>query len=258
MSYHVVITKRLDGYIMTAKEAHQAQWQALKDKPLSDKLKYIFTYYWPGILGVICVLIFAASWITSALSQKEIVLSGYLVNSATNQSYTGNFRQEVMDHLQIDSNEYDLKLTSDVSYSPTEFNDTSVAILESIIVQTFAGELDFVVIDLENAPVLSAYYADLRLVLTKDQLQQWKDHLVYVEQAELEELVSGTMERVILPKYHLNDEGLKNPVPVGICLPKTSKLFDAYKYPPKDVIFSITHNAKHIENTLRFLEYIMA
>lgn len=242
---------------MTAKEAHQAQWQALKDKPLSDKLKYIFTYYWPGILGAVCVLIFAVSWITSALSQKEVVLSGYLLNSATNQSYTGNFRQEFMDHLQIDSNEYDFKLTSDVSYSSTEFSDTSVTVLESVIVQTFAGELDFIVLDLENYPMLSAYYADLRLVLAEDQLQRWKDRFVYVEKAELEVLVSGTMEQVVLPKYHLSDEGLKDPIPVGIQLPETCKLFDAYQYASKNVILGITHNAQHIENTLVFLEYIM-
>ena len=82
---------------MTAREAHQAQWKALQDKPLSDKLKYIVTYYWPAILGVICVIAIAVSWIGSALSQKGAFLSGYMINGTNNPSYTGNLKQEFMD-----------------------------------------------------------------------------------------------------------------------------------------------------------------
>lgn len=242
---------------MTAKEAHQAQWQALKDKPLSDKIKYIFTYYWPGILGAVCFLIFIGSWLGGALSQKDVAISGYLLNGITSQSYTGDFKQEYMEYQQIDSNKYDFKLTADVSYSSTEVSDTNVAVLESIIVQAYANELDFIVVDLDNYPILSAYYIDLRAVLTEDQLKKWEDHFVYVEKEELNNLTSEFMDQVVLPKYHLSAEGLKEPIPLGIRLPENSKLFEAYKYASKDVIFGITCSVQNTENTLAFLEYIM-
>lgn len=242
---------------MTASEAHKAQWQALKDKPLRDKIQYIFTYYWAAILGVVFLIVLLASWIGGALSQKDTALSGYLLNGVTKESYSGDFKQEFMDEHNIDSNEYDFKLTADMSYSSGELSDTSIAVMESIVVQVYAGELDFIVTDLESYPNLSAYFVDLRSVLSEEQLLQWKEYFVYVEKAELDELTSGTPEQITLPKYHLSSEGLQNPIPMGIRLPDTSRLFDAYRYPARDIVFGITQGVANLENTLAFLEYIM-
>lgn len=241
---------------MTAREAHKEQWEKLKDKPLTDKLKYIFTYYWAAILGVVCVIAFATSWISSALSQKDAALSGYLLNGMTVSSYNDDLTQEFMELQQIDSNEYDFKLHANNSYSSTEMSDTSIAVLESIVVQVAAGELDFIVTDLETYPILSAYFADLRTVMTEEQLEKWKDNLVYVEKDALERLTSGELDTIELPQYFLSDEGLSDPVPLGIRLPDSSRLFDAYAFPQGEVIFGITHSAKNLSNTFAFLNYI--
>lgn len=241
---------------MTAREAHKEQWNKLKDKPLKDKLKYIFTYYWAAILGVVCVIAFAVSWISSVLSQKDAALSGYLLNGMTNSSYSIDLTQEFMELQQIDSDVYEFWLHANTSYSSTEMSDTSIAVLESIVVQIAAGELDFIVTDLETYPVLSAYFTDLRTVMTAEQLEKWEDNLVYVEKDALEQLTSGETEIVVLPEYHLSDEGLSDPVPLGIRLPDSCRLFDAYAFPKGEVILGITHNAKNLVNTLAFLEYI--
>ena len=241
---------------MTAREAHKEQWNKLKDKPLKDKLKYIFTYYWAAILGVVCVIAFAVSWISGVLSQKDAALSGYLLNGMTNSSYSIDLTQEFMELQQIDSDEYEFKLQANTSYSSTEMSDTSMAVLESIVVQIAAGELDFIITDLETYPILSAYFTDLRMVMTTEQLEKWEDNLVYVEKDALEQLTSGEMEVVVLPEYYLSDEGLSDPDPLGIRLPDSCLLFDAYAFAPGDVIFGITHNAKNLVNTLSFLEYI--
>lgn len=241
---------------MTAREAHKAQWQALKDKPLKDKLKYIFTYYWAAILGVVCVIAFGASWISGILSQKDIALSGYLLNSLTDSSYAGNLPLEFMEHQQIDSDIYDFRLTTDTVYSSSEISDTSIAVLESIMVQAATGELDFIVADLETYPTLSAYFTDLGTVLTQEQLEKWGDNLVYVEKDALERLTSDNFEELEIPQYYLTDEGLTNPVPLGIRLPDSCRLLDAYVFPQGNVIFGIAYNAKNTENALAFLEYI--
>lgn len=242
---------------MTAREAHQAQWRALKDKPLTDKLKYIFTYYWPAILGCVCFIIFISSWISNALSQKDLALSGYLLNGFTNKSYVGDFKQEFMDHQQIDSDTYSFKLTADTSYSSTEVSDTAVAVIESIVVQTYAGELDFLVVDLENYPLFSAYYLELSAILSEEQMLKWQDSFLYVEKGALEQLTSGALDQIVLPTYYSSTEGMKDPIPLGIRLPEDSRLFEAYTYLSKDVIFGITSSTQNPENTLAFLEYIM-
>ncbi len=243
---------------MTAREAHKEQWNKLKDKPLKDKLKYILTYYWAAILGVICVIAFAVSWISGVLLQKDAALSGYLLNGMTNSSYPGNLAQEFMEHQQIDSNVYDFKLTTDTIYSSAEFSDTSIVILESIVVQVAAGELDFVVTDLHTYPTLSAYFTDLRTILTDEQLQKYRPYFVYVEQEALTNLTSDNFETaLVLPEYYLDDTDLQDPVPLGIRLPDSSHLFDAYDFLSKDVIFGITHASTNLSNTFAFLDYIL-
>ena len=242
---------------MTAREAHKEQWNKLKDKPLKDKLKYIFTYYWAAILGVVCVIAFAVSWISGVLSQKDAALSGYLLNGMTNSSYSIDLTQEFMELQQIDSDVYEFKLQANTSYSSTEMSDTSMAVLESIVVRIAAGELDFIVADLETYPTLSAYYTDLRTVLDEVQLEKYSAYFVYVEKQALDTLTDEEVdEQLVLPEYHSDKTDLLDPVPLGIRIPESSRLLDAYAFPPDNVIFGITHNAKNLVNTRAFLEYI--
>ena len=242
---------------MTAQEARREQWNKLKDKPLSDKLKYIFTYYWPGILGAAFAIIFAVSWVANILLQKEVALSGWMLNSTTNSNYAGDFAQEFMDFRRINSETHSVSLTSDIILSVSEYSDSSLAIMESITVRITTGELDFVIADFDTYPILSAYFADLNTLLTAEQQEKWKDNFVYVEKAALDKLKSDELDTIELPKYHLSAEGLNDPIAMGIRIPSTSPLLDAYFFPKGDVIFGIAQNVQNLENTLAFLEYIM-
>ena len=132
---------------MTAQEARKEQWNKLKDKPLSAKLKYIFTYYWPAIVGGICVIAFLSSWIGANLFKKDTALSGYLLNGYANQSYGGDLRQEFLEHRQLDPSDYECVFNSDIYYSRDELSDTGVHVLEAVTVQATTGNLDFIVTD---------------------------------------------------------------------------------------------------------------
>lgn len=242
---------------MTAQEARKEQWNKLKDQPLSAKLKYIFTYYWAAIVGCVCVVIFLTSWIGGVISKKDTAIAGYLLNGYADSAYTGNMRQEFLDHLQLDPKKSEFILTSDIYYSPDEMSDTGVHVLESVAVQATTGNLDFLVSDLKSYRIFSAYLADIRTVLTAEQLEKWDSLFVYVEKAALEELTSGEMEIVQLPEYFLSTENMKDPLPIGIRLPESCKLFDAYTFPTGDIVFGFMRNMQNRENTVAFLEYIM-
>ena len=241
---------------MTAREAHLEQWRALKDKPLSDKMKYIFTYYWAAILGGLFLIIFVTSWIGTALSQKDSALSGYLLNGMTNEDYAGNLSQEFIDHQQIDSDKYDFKLFADTAYSDTEFSDTNMAVMESIVVKIYAKELDFIVVDYNNFPALTAYYTDLREVLKGKDLEKWQDSFVYVEKEALKQLTDGSPDDLQIPEYHPSSEGLVDPIPLGIRLPADCRLMKAYMFPKGDVILGIPSSCANLENLMAFLDFI--
>lgn len=240
---------------MTAAEARKKQWESLKDRPLSEKLKYIFTYYWPGILGGVCVLIFLVSWIGGILTQKEIVLSGHLINGVAAQSYSGDLRQDFMTLQQFDTNKQDFRLTNDSSMSASAPNEVIIA-MDALVTQIAVGDIDFIVSDLKTYEKFSAYHNDLRNVLTNAQLEQWKNDLVYVEKEALNKLTSDDIDSFQTPEYFMSAEGLKDPLPIGIRLPENCRLLQAYLFPTGEVIFGIPFNAQHIDTALTFLEYI--
>lgn len=242
---------------MTAREAHKEQWNKLKDQPLQEKLKYIFTYYWAAILAVIFVIIFAVSWISGILTRKEIALSGFLINGVTTQSYGGDLREEFMAQQQLDAEKYEIRIIADLSYSPNGDFQNNLSVAETIAAQAAAGEFDYLVADIESYPFFSAYYADLKTVLTPAQLEKWQDRLVYVEKEALDFLTSEDINEFEFPEFFLSDEGLKEPIALGIRLPASSCLLEDYAFPVGEVIFGVSFNTRNIENTLAFLEYVM-
>lgn len=241
---------------MTAAEARKQQWDSLKGQPL-QRLKYVFTYYWPAILGVLCVVIFLTTWIYGIATKKEVALGGHLINAAVVQDNTGDITQAFMEHQQIDAEKYTFNLSYDAHLS-SGTPDTALVAMEALVARIAVGELQFLVSDLENYPIMSAYYADLRNVLSQQQLEQWKDRLVYVEKEALDLLTSDVVDKdIVLPKYYLSAEGLKDPLPIGIRLSDSSCLMDYYKFPKGEVIFGFVHNITETENAIAFLEYIM-
>lgn len=239
---------------MTAAEARKKQWESLKDKPLQDKLRYIFTYYWPGIVGGLCALIFLVSWIGNILLQKDVALGGHFINGVAQSSYAGNLRQDFID-LYLDGTQQDFTLTTDssmLSDSPMDVYNGMNAIVTRIAV----GDVDFMVGDLATYTQFTAYFADLRNVLTSQQLEQYKDSFVYVEKEALEALTSDNFEIITIPEYFLSADGLKDPIPLGIRLPANCKLLQAYKFPAGEVIFGIPQSAQNIDNAMTFLAYV--
>lgn len=243
---------------MTASEARRYQWQQLKGQPLSAKLKHIFTFYWPVIIACVCVIGIAVSWIGNILGQKELVLCGFFPNSALSESYQGDFGEEFLAHLNLDPEKNEFRITSNISYSKDDRSESSIYVMESMVTQVAAGELDFFVVDEESYPAFSSYYADLRTVLSAEQLDRWSANLIYAEQADLQKWSSGDLgQELVYPKYSATTDGMTDPIPMGIRLPETCRLRQAYLFPQGDVIFSVCASAQHQDNVLAFLEYIL-
>ncbi len=238
---------------MTAKEARQAQWQKLKDEPLQAKLKYIFTYYWAVILGVLFAIVFVVSWVFFALTQKDAVLSGYLLNGTTQKTYQGSIAAEFLEDQQIDSENYMFDLVSDSYYL-----DAETYVFENIVTRMGAQDLDFIVTDLYTYPMFTAHLADLETILTEEQLEKYSPYFVYVEQSALDVLAAGDVgDGIKLPEYYLDSTNLEDPVVTGIRIPDSSRLLDAYSFPGDDAIFGIPVSCQHLSMTLEFLDFIL-
>lgn len=238
---------------MTAKEARQAQWKKLQDQPLQAKLKYIFTYYWAAIFGVAFAIFFVVSWLVFALTQKEAVLSGYLLNGKTEKSYPGSIVEEFLQEQKIDSDKYLFDLISDSYYL-----DTETYVFENIVTRMGARDLDFIVTDLYTYSMFTAHLADLETILIEEQLEKYRPYFVYVEQSALDTLVAGDVgDGIKLPEYYLDSTDLEDPVAMGIRIPDSSRLLDAYSFIGDDVIFGIPVSCQRLSMTLEFLDFIL-
>ena len=107
-------------------------------------------------------------------------------------------------------------------------------------------------------PVFSSYYIDLRTVLTAEQQERWSPYFVYVEKDALEAWTSGSIgAEIVYPEYYTAAENMLDPIPLGIRLPETCKLLEAYLFPKGDVILSVAASVVNTQNTLTFFEYIL-
>ena len=182
---------------------------------------------------------------------------GYLLNGSVKNESGSTLEQEILQRLELDEKEYTARLVSDVYFYAAQEDPEAFYVLESMAAQIASNLLDFVATDKETFPVLSAYYADLRTVLTAEQLETYRELLVYVEEAELQALTEGTSEVVVFPKYHRDPGELKEPVPMGLALPADCRLLEDYKYLGDEVYFGFIVNSERWEQAIAFLELIL-
>ena len=240
-----------------------------------EKLAYFWDYYkWHTIVGVVALIIVISS-IYNALTAKDMVMSGILLNC------TPTFDSTKQDELVLDfmaqqeintkKNEVFLNTSlyysvfdneSDIEYTNGESTYTASQIM---LVQVASGDLDFITGDLETltSVAYSEFFVDLRTVLTKEQLAAYEPYLYYIDQDVLEIIenaadYSDDSTPVMIPDVD-KPETMKTPIPVLIDLSRCEdiKLFYSNMKEDKPVVIGFTVNSKHAELTGKFLDYLM-
>ena len=241
---------------MTAREAARAEWKKLKNRPLKEKLIHIGTYYWPHILAVTVLLVVAVSLISSAVNSKDSAFQAYLL-SAAEIDEGSSFEQDFADWAGIDTDEFETTITTSV-YSVSDGGDLSTTDSQLITVWTASETLDVLAGDTEN--ILNYAYndflRDLREILTTEQLENWADHLLYIDQAVCDAIDSGTDTVYTLPDP-ANPGEMEQPIPVLLSIPESSRLWESYEFLGEDPVVGIIGNAPNPDHAIAFLEYIL-
>lgn len=124
-------------------ENAKRQWAKLKGKPLSEKIRYIFTYYKLFVgLGVLILVAIAAGIIAVLNPQPKPVLSGILFNTLYEKSDENAFSDALCEKLERDPARYYIELTS-VVIDPDQIEEV-VEKVEGIYARIAAGDLDFI------------------------------------------------------------------------------------------------------------------
>lgn len=229
--------------------------EKIKLKELSPKRRaeYIIDYYKWHILVIIMILVFTITTAFSYFTDKETVLSGYLLDSYYALGQNDPF-YDFEEYAGINQAEEDTEFYPNlILYGGT---DTTANQLFSTI---FAGQTDFIISNpgtfLQFSYESYRYITDLREILTPEQLDKLLGRLFYVDASLLESL--DTQNGTVYLPDHDKPETMAEPVPVGIDI-KGCRGVDQL-YPGEDyVFFAVVSNAPHEEMIITFLEYLFS
>ena len=239
-----------------------------------EKWAYFWDYYkWHTIVGVVALIIVISS-IYNALTAKDTVMNGILLNSTTMLD-TQKQEELILDFMtqqEINTKKNEINLNTslyysvfeddkDIEYSNGELTYTASQIM---LVQVASGELDFITGDVSTLTSIaySEHFVDLRTVLTEEQLTIYKPYLYYIDQDVLDLMMkekdSNEPAKITIPDVD-KPEAMKNPVPVMIDLSRCEdiKIFYPNMKVDKPIVMGFAVNSKHAELTGKFVDYLM-
>ena len=212
------------------------QHEKLRNQPFSKKLIYYWDYYKIHCIVIILSACMFGTILHGIVTRKETVLSVAFINAFPNvedellmqdfENWLGlnPKKQQVL----IDSTYY----INDNSSSP--YADTYE---QKFSANAMAGEFDVVLADITKFDFYGnqGFFLDLSVVLSAEELTQYKDRLYYVDVPD-------------------DENDIK--VPVGIKIDCANRICETSSYPNTEAYFGITTGAKNIETALSYLTYL--
>lgn len=265
--------------IMAISDEIRHQRKKLKGKGVKAHISYFFTYYTWATVGIIAGILFVGSLIINIVNNKEQALSVIMLNASTmaigSDDYADTLEADYAAYVGIDTDQYSVVIDVSTYQTPGVVYDSyDLSTSQKISVQTAAQTLDAVVADASNFYYYSYSLAfdDLRNVLPEETLERYKDHIYYVDLAEVnayqEEVESaastdgpmtveeGEAYEQIGTFVQPDPDEMEEPVPVGIIVTDAPQIADSGAYTDTVVIYGIMQNATHVENAASFLDYL--
>lgn len=164
----------------------------MKPMSWSQRIDHIWTYY-KEYIGLFALLIFILTGLISSIisAQKEVVITGIMVNITIDQEGYNYLSTDYADHLQItDDQKVALEYTSFLNLETSNAQQDYYAAM-SVIAEVSAKRLDYMILD---KMAMSFYagqevYMDLRQVFTEEELADFAERelLIYCQEEQQQE-----------------------------------------------------------------------
>lgn len=249
---------------MTRKERLEKLKQAWKEKKYGAIFEYFWDYYKFEAFVVLAVLYFFGSIAYSKITEKEIVLSGALLNqyNILADDMTKELSDDFLTKQGFDLNETKTELNTSLRYSYSGDSSMNDATIQGLVAQCSGGTMDFITGDLEAMTIFAYgdYFYDLREVLTEEELEKYEPYFLYVDLDYQRQIDAALSTPELIPTMIRPDmrhpEEMVEPVPVLIDLRESSLLSDIYIDLVDVLCFGFTVNSPHLETTKEFLNYL--
>ena len=211
---------------------------SIKDLKGKARIEYIWDYYKLPILAVICVIAFIIYMIVHFVTYKETALEIFMVNTTNqNTEEVAASTDEFFQQEGLSGKDEEIFIDTSILFSEDMGDSTNYYSNRSLTVK-FAvggGDILFAPDYVFNNYAGSGAMMPLTDVLTDDELEQYKDILVYTTEEESGETY-----------------------PCGVALTDNEWLLTHHFYPEGETLYlGIGYNSKSPETARNFFHYIL-
>ncbi|NBJ97792.1 hypothetical protein D5282_10705 [bacterium 1xD8-48] len=250
--------------------------QQMKTKEMSakGKLEYFWDYYKVHTIVAILVIFFAAMFIRDIVTAKDYNFYSILFNAR--QLSGASLESAFSEYAGLDTENYECYIDASTGLSLTSFTEYDMATVQKLMATIQIGDLDTVVFNSElfNNYAGNEMFLDLRTVLSKEELNTWKDYLYYIDYvevaaeredvdveespAEKDAADDERRQQEILEETnrHRSPEGMAEPVPVGIFMEASPFAEKSGAYSDLVPVFGFVSTSKRTETGKQFLEFL--
>lgn len=225
------------------------QHESLKNAGFKAKLGYFWDYYKVHTFVAIGLIIFLVTMISGNLTKKDTVFYAAMVYcSEISEEAASAFRENYIEYAGIDLNKHEVQVVS----NPSKLTLTMAAAQVDVVVsgpEYFSEEAG-----------LNTFY-DLRDIMTEEQLTKYEPYFYYADQAVIDarkklpesDDLENAYPDMLDPR---KPEEMEQPVPVGLFVTDCTAITDTYNFGNDDIAIGVVGNAPHIENALKFIDYL--
>ena len=231
-----------------------------------EKLEFIRQYYIWHIVVILAVVVIAVSSIVSAITKKDAVLNGIMLNVGEEGRLAATeLCEDFLQKQGMDTKKVKVDLNSNMIFIPEsdENIESNYATLD-VLTARITGKLsDFVTGNYNAMLVLSYsdYFIDLSQVMTEEQLSAYADRLLYIDGAVLEAFRNAADTGDYGADIKIPDpqkpELMEKPVPVFLNVAGSDALKMVYPNTTEKILLSVTANYPNPQNLISFIDYLI-
>ena len=249
---------------MTFKEKIKKIREAIKTGKGGAVFEYFYDYYKFEAFVIIGVLFFIGNLAFTKLTEKEIVLTGALLNqyNILAEDLILDMGEDFLTEQGYDLKENKVEFNTALRYAHSGDSSFNDATIQGLVAQCSGGTIDFITGDMEAMTIFAygGYFYDLREVLTEEEMELFEPYILYVDldyQRQVEEaLITPEVIPTMVPPDMRYPDKMVDPIPVLIDLRNSDLLSEIYIDLVDVLCFGFTVNAPDLELTKEFLYYL--
>lgn len=240
--------------------------ETLKNAGFKARWEYFWEYNKTRviIIGMFAFLILAYAYNVMTAKEQAVFIS--LLNSVPgDQMAIYKMEDDFAAHAGIDTDEYEIVMDTSITLSDSGLGQAVSDAVQRLTAYIASGKIDVIVggSDMFVTEANQGIFADLRTILTEEQIAAYEPYFYYVDQAHIdlikkpEYLLDITQELPEAPDPTKPEE-MENPIPVGLFVSHLPKISDAYYFSGEYSALGVLLNAPHPETALQFIDYVFA